>query len=143
MVVAVDKDSHGMAYCGYRCDLCPALKATRSDDVGELAQVAKEWKKLYGFNLKPEEVRCAGCRSDGPRVDKHCPVRPCCIKKDIGSCGECDDFPCKKIKPRLVSRERIEGRLGSSLGDDEYRAFVHPYESRQRLEDIRNKQGSA
>ena len=133
------KDGLEMAYCGYRCDICPALRATKSNDTEELAKVAREWKRLYGFNLQPEEVRCAGCLSEGPRVDKHCPVRPCCIKKGIRSCGECDDFPCKKIKPRLVSRERIESRIGSALGSDEYHAYVEPHESRQRLERIRNK----
>ncbi|MBU0494958.1 MAG: DUF3795 domain-containing protein [Chloroflexi bacterium] len=50
-------------YCGYNCHLCVA----RSDDPALRQQLVDGWRKFFGYeNYTAENVRCDGCRCEGP-----------------------------------------------------------------------------
>jgi len=58
-------------YCGIDCNACPALLATRKGDEAALAAVAAEWSKLYGAQIPPESIPCAGCFARAPAARRH------------------------------------------------------------------------
>ncbi len=55
-----------LAYCGLLCQECGAHIATATDDDAKRAEVAAEWSKQFDADLKPSDIDCAGCLSDGP-----------------------------------------------------------------------------
>ena len=72
--------SEKISYCGLYCGACPSYHKS-----------------------------CLGCRSDSndkkqKRKSKwSCKIRKCCIElKNLQYCGECDGFPCKEIKRKLI-----------------------------------------
>lgn len=56
----------GIAYCGLACCVCS------------------------------ENEMCSGCRGNICKCEENCVIRPCCIKKGIEGCWECEEFPCKE-----------------------------------------------
>jgi hypothetical protein len=74
-----EADVNEVSLCGVFCGGCPA------------------------FHKK----RCHGCRSENknqPRISKwKCKLRNCVISKNLISCHECEEFPCKK-RNYLVKR---------------------------------------
>jgi hypothetical protein len=83
-----------IGYCGYNCNLC----AARSDDPAVRQKLVDGWRKLLGHEMyTAENVKCAGCPSDGEVADKQCTARPCAKKKGIDSCARCDKFMCGKM----------------------------------------------
>ncbi len=125
--------------CGYRCDLCLAYKKN-VEKKDERSKLSDGWHAIYGFRIEPEKIICEGCvSSENPiLIDKNCPVRPCAIEKKIETCAECEDYICDKLKQRIVNRSELEEKLGIKLTDGEYKSFVLPYESKPRLDKIRN-----
>ena len=124
--------------CGYRCDLCLAYKSNvEKNDQRDI--LSDGWKSLYGFRIKPNDIVCEGCVScDNPDlIDKACPVRLCVIDKEIENCAFCDEYICEKLKKRIVNRDHIEKRLNRKLTEKEYKLFVKPYESKERLDNIK------
>jgi len=89
-----------VAYCGIPCSECPAFIATKSDDDEARAKVAKDWSKEFESNIKPEDINCDGCLTDGDRVFNHCNVceiRQCARGKQIENCAYCDEYACEKL----------------------------------------------
>ena len=91
--------------CGYRCDLCLAYQKNvqRKD---ERIKLSDGWYEIYGFRIEPEDIICDGCVSgENPRlVDKNCPVRPCAVDKNLGTCASCSEYICEKLKQRIVNK---------------------------------------
>lgn len=91
-----------IAYCGLVCTNCPAFLATKNDDDTARKKTAKMYAKLYGFNLKPEEINCDGCLTIGGRKTPYCQdcdIRSCCSKKGFENCVRCTEHQrCKKVK---------------------------------------------
>ncbi|MBP7095833.1 MAG: DUF3795 domain-containing protein [Spirochaetia bacterium] len=56
-----------LAPCGFDCALCPSYLATVSGDPAELRRVWERWDPATRPET-PDEVRCTGCLSDGPRL---------------------------------------------------------------------------
>ena len=85
------------AACGLNCAECDIFQA--ADDL-EIAQRIVDWfSREQGIRLKPEDVRCEGCK--GSR-EKHwspdCWILQCCVDdKALEFCCECEDFPCAKL----------------------------------------------
>jgi hypothetical protein len=88
-------------YCGIDCDACPALAATREGDEAALARIAAEWSKMYGAQIPPEAIPCAGCFARPPAPTgchaHECPVRACAIKRGVDTCAECPDYACDQL----------------------------------------------
>lgn len=127
-----------LSRCGYRCDLCLAYRpnVARNDQRRILSD---GWHKYFGFRIPPEKIICDGCMAAGAPVllDTGCPVRPCAIARNLKNCGSCSDYACDKLKQRLVSRAEMERKRGAPIPDDDYELFVKPYDSKDRLDNIR------
>jgi len=77
-------------YCGLYCGACEMLNAFRD---GKQEEKAREW------NLKPEDIKCYGCKSgDLSSWCNECEFKSCAIKKSVEFCSECDEYPCKMLK---------------------------------------------
>ena len=89
-----------IACCGMACTECPGFLATQNDDDQLRAKTAAEWSNIYQAELKPEDINCDGCLSDGPRLIGHasvCAVRKCGREKGIENCASCDDYSCSEL----------------------------------------------
>jgi hypothetical protein len=89
-----------IAYCGIDCGGCPALEATQRDDDAQRARVAETWSKEFGADLKPEDINCDGCLTEGDRLFGHCRVceiRACSRDRGVINCAVCDDYGCEKL----------------------------------------------
>lgn len=89
-----------LACCGLDCETCDAMIATKNDDDELRKATAEKWSREYNHPFKPEDINCAGCRGEGPRVGHTnvCPIRLCCLAKEHNDCGLCKEFPCESIK---------------------------------------------
>lgn len=108
-----------IAYCGLACHECPTYLATKNNDDKKRAEVAEQWSNQYNTVLKPEEINCDGCLTDGGVLFKHCQVceiRKCGIDKGVVTCAHCDEYACEKLENffNLVPecKELLEGIRG-------------------------------
>ncbi len=104
-----------IACCGLNCEECQARLATLKDDDKLRIKVANEWSKLNNVLITKEMINCLGCRVQGvktPFCDKLCPIRQCVIKKQINTCGDCQElYSCEKIKMIISNNKEALDRL--------------------------------
>ena len=89
-----------IAFCGLDCVSCEAYLATQADDDDKRAETAKEWSARYNADIKPEQINCDGCRSDGREFfycAEMCELRRCAVRKGMDNCSTCNDYPCEKL----------------------------------------------
>jgi len=88
-----------LACCGLECDQCPARVATLEDDQGLREETARQWSAMFQAEIKPEEISCMGCNSEGPWFGHcHvCEIRACCQDKGLANCAPCGEFPCHRL----------------------------------------------
>jgi hypothetical protein len=92
--------SEMIAYCGLVCSNCPTFLATQKNDDVARAKTAALYSEKFGLHLKPEEINCDGCKSNGERLISYCQVcdiRKCCSAKGLDSCTACSDQPCESL----------------------------------------------
>ena len=92
--------SRMIAYCGLVCSNCPTFLATQNDDDIAREKTAAFYSEKFGFNLKPEEINCDGCISEGGKLIGYCQsceIRKCCREKVLDNCTICDEQPCEKL----------------------------------------------
>lgn len=126
-----------LARCGFRCDLCPAYQEnikTNADRVG----VSEGWRRLFGFEIPPEEIACAGCHNEGKHADAQCPVRPCAIQKNLPNCASCDNFGCDALKTRMDFLEDFLPKH-PDLSEEDYHTYLLAYEAKSRLMKLRDE----
>ena len=90
-----------IAYCGLVCSGCPAFLATLNDDDTAREKAAAFYAKKYGFDLKPEDINCDGCLTEGGRqlgYCRTCEIRKCCREKGLDNCTVCNEQPCEKLQ---------------------------------------------
>lgn len=88
-----------IAYCGLDCSTCDAYIATQENDDTKRKQVAENWSKMFGVEIKSEEINCNGCHSN--LLFSHCKVckiRKCGMENKYNTCGDCKDYSCEKLK---------------------------------------------
>jgi len=96
--------------CGIYCGACPFYRSEIPELSKRLKEVLKEekfrkiavsfewvgdyreFKKWINFLAK---AKCEGCQVGGG--NPFCNIRKCCRKREIKSCAECEEFPCKKL----------------------------------------------
>ena len=107
--------------CGILCHECGAYIATKADDDAKRKEVAELWSTEYGADVKPEDINCDGCLSDGERLFSHCTVcdiRKCCRERALVNCAYCDEYACDKLENifRMVpdAKERLDIIRGGS-----------------------------
>jgi hypothetical protein len=86
-----------ISICGLNCTKCDIYQAGHGDE--KLQEEIVEWfKKERNKGIKPEQVRCEGCR--GP-LDAHwsedCKMMQCATKKGLAYCFQCGEFPCTTL----------------------------------------------
>jgi hypothetical protein len=111
------------AYCGLECTQCPSFIATQNDDDEARARTADDYRRTYGFDLKPEEINCDGCLATGGRLIfycQSCQIRRCCSAKGLADCAHCEERPCEHLTTlhqfspaAKASFERLQRRLGA------------------------------
>ncbi len=126
-----------LSYCGYRCDLC----AARSDDPEVRQKLVDGWRKYFGHQMyTAENVKCVGCRNEGPHADTGCPVRPCAIEKGVETCAHCDEFPCDKLRPLLGERAHYQKHF-ADVPEEDYSLCIRMFESVDNLRPILKELG--
>ena len=90
-----------IAYCGLDCFKCECFLATQNNDDKKREEVAAKWSVQYHTEIKPEQINCNGCKSDGELFffcDSMCGIRKCNIKRNNSNCAECKDYNCEKLE---------------------------------------------
>jgi hypothetical protein len=68
-----------IAYCGLVCSNCPSFLATQNNDDAMRRNTAAFYSEKYGFDLKPEEINCDGCKTQGGKLLAYC--QSCAIRQ--------------------------------------------------------------
>ena len=122
--------------CGNRCDLCPANY--KNIDKFDKQKISDGWFKYHG-NRKPADDRgCVGCLNKGKHDRKDCPIKECAEKRNLKSCGCCNDLFCDFLKSDM---HVVEGALKkhSNISQEDYDMFFKPYLIRPILTEIHKK----
>ena len=103
-----------IAICGLNCYECGAFLAAKENDDRKRYEVAQEWSRLFKVEIKPEDINCDGCQSDGGRLFNYCKVceiRKCGKEKVLENCGYCDEYPCHKLNFIFSNAPGAKSRL--------------------------------
>ncbi len=104
-----------IAYCGLDCETCDARIATINNDDELRKKTAAEWSRLNQVEIGPEAINCTGCRVAGvksPYCGNLCPIRQCALKKNVATCGQCDEMAkCEKLAPIVRNNESVRKNL--------------------------------
>jgi hypothetical protein len=132
------------AKCGFNCGRCPAYKDNAKTEE-QKKHGSDGWKKYFGFRLNTERMYCDGCQTpdkDNPVMFiPKCRVRVCAFQNNMMTCGHCSEFKAcmheLKVFDSDITREKIEERMGTHIPEEDYQAFIAPFEHLRNLEDIR------
>ena len=109
-----------IAYCGLNCEKCDAYLATLHDDQALREKTAKLWSELNHVEILPEHINCQGCRVDGMKTvfcDQLCGIRQCALKKDVETCGGCQDWEnCETVSMVIGNNPEARNNLKGSRG---------------------------
>jgi len=103
-----------IAFCGIDCTECKALIATQKNDNTMRREIAEEWSKEFGHEIKPEEINCDGCLTlEGRHINycNICEIRKCRIEKDVENCAYCVDYKCEKLAKFHEQAPNAKNRL--------------------------------
>ncbi len=103
-----------MAMCGLVCTGCPAFLATMHDSDEERRKTAEDWSKMYGHDIKPEEINCCGCLSVGKKLLAYCgqcETRKCGLERSLANCAACPDYACEKPSKFLEAAPEAKKNL--------------------------------
>jgi hypothetical protein len=87
-----------VSVCGLNCAKCDIYQAGHGNE--KLREEMVEWfRKERNETVKPEQIRCEGCRGS---LEVHwspdCRIMLCAEKKALQYCFQCEDFPCKILE---------------------------------------------
>ena len=85
-----------LAVCGLDCAACTIFLAATHPEIAQ--RIADWFCRERGIEVRPEQIRCAGCRGD-PAVQWSdlCTVRSCAQSRGWTLCSECPDFVCSTL----------------------------------------------
>jgi len=134
-----------VAKCGIDCGACPWGPYPRKGmTADEFEQYRNNAKKILGY--MPIKTPCLTCQTPDSRIPKgsklpprKCLIRQCVDKTGVANCAYCSRFPCDTVKATgdVWTRKKIEEKLGAPISEEEYHAFVEPFEGISRLEALR------
>jgi hypothetical protein len=132
--------------CGATCSSCPAYRGNVSY-YEDQQRCSDGWHKYLGVRLHPDRCYCDGCQTPDEEqptlvIGKYgCRLRKCAVKNGVATCAHCSGYPCLAVRTQFSfdagSRERISARLGAPVPEEEYLAFIEPYECHRHLDEIR------
>ena len=121
-----------LTLCGYRCDLCQFYtKNIKSQQDRE--KVSRDFNRIFGYYVAPEDVECVGCKNEGKHADPSCTVRPCALKKGVENCAHCSEFICDKLKPKINFTEEFLRNNKKPLSEKDFQLYIKPYQSKERM----------
>ena len=91
-----------MGCCGIDCKRCDCFTATKYNDDNLRVVLAAMWTNKFDFEVSPDMINCHGCESGECVLCKDCEVRICATERNITSCKECADYPCKKVNSQTA-----------------------------------------
>jgi|GEM_PF-350500 len=134
-----------IAKCGMDCGTCPWGPYPRqSMTTEEFEQYKKRAKKILGYT--PMKTPCPTCQTSDEEIPKgsklpprNCSVRQCVDRAGVKNCAYCSKFPCEAVRSiaGAWSRDFFEKKHGVRISEEDYRAFIKPFEGLKRLEKIR------
>lgn len=89
-----------ISYCGINCSECETYLATQADSNTERKEIAKRCRIQFNVNLKPGQINCTGCKSNGVKCSfaaTLCQIRKCNIEKSHPYCAACNEYKCEKL----------------------------------------------
>ncbi len=138
--------SNLIAKCGIDCDVCPWGPYPRKSMTSEeFERYRNNAKRILGY--MPIKTPCSTCQTPDSKIPKEsklpnrkCLIRQCVDKTGIVNCAYCSRFPCDTMKATAGAwnRDNIEKKLGELISEEDYHAFVEPFEGINRLEDRRS-----
>jgi hypothetical protein len=128
--------------CGCNCGRCPSYRENLQTDE-DRQRCSDGWHKYLGFRLSPGKLRlCDGCQApddENPVRYQNCYVRRCAVRNGVETCAHCSSYPCEdvpKVSLSADARERTAARLGVPIPEEDYLAFIEPYEGLKHLSEI-------
>jgi hypothetical protein len=103
-----------IAFCGLDCGQCGAFLATKQNDDTRRGEVAERWSKEFGADIRPQDINCEGCMSEGGVLFHHCEVceiRGCAREKAIANCARCSEYPCDRLHGFFAMVPEARSRL--------------------------------
>ena len=121
------------AACGNDCSACPRYVTHPYEKTEEeLRHTAELWAKI-GYRdhvVTNEEIAYTGCKPEN--WCRYHVVR-CCEEKGIGTCAECDAYPCERMKECFQVTRSFEPACRRVCTDEEFgrlkRAFFEKEEN--------------
>lgn len=110
----------------------------------ESGQLRNSAKRILGY--MPIKTPCLTCQIPDAKIPKgsklpnrKCLIRQCVDRSKVANCAYCSRFPCDTLKATsgVWNRENIENRLGAPISEEDYHAFVEPFEGISRLQTVR------
>ena len=101
-----------VACCGLDCLVCPAYIATSKNNSEEIDKIAKEWSN-ESMSFTPADIYCEGCTHEGRHFKwcMECPIRLCCIDKEIDNCAFCEDYICDNLQNSIDRSPEVKTNL--------------------------------
>ncbi len=139
-----------IAKCGCNCSRCPTYK-NNLKTLEDRNRCSWGWQQYLNIKLSPEKLRlCDGCSIPDDRRNVYylsCLVRKCAIKNGIENCAYCSGYPCQEVsnihsQQKLDAKEKIIKRIGYEIPEQDYLAFIEPYEGIKHLNEIRQRLGN-
>ena len=69
---------------------------TELKEIAESTRACNFEEFMKGLKWLSKATICMGCRADGGWPD--CPIRKCCVARNVAFCYECPDFPCQTLE---------------------------------------------
>lgn len=94
-----------ISFCGLDCSACPAYVVRHADDPELRRKTAATWSKIYDADIKPEDVFCDGCASEGSVLFGHCRacrIRECGRSRKLETCAHCPEYACVRLEELLA-----------------------------------------
>jgi len=130
------------AKCGANCGRCPAYRENiRTDE--DRQRCSDGWHKYLGARVRPDRILCDGCQTpddeDPVLIARGCNIRKCAFINAVQTCAHCSSYPCEGLDQlsATVDTGEIASRFAEPIPEDEYLAFVEPYELLKHLDAIR------
>ena len=104
-----------LTYCGLDCEKCDIYQATVFGQTLK-PEAFHRWqediRKYWKIEVAdPKQLKCHGCRYEGSDdfyTFKLCPIRNCCMKRRLTSCGLCTEFKTCKRHDIQEAKDNLE-----------------------------------